>query len=152
MTSMNLTQTMPPVAPAQTAEQAPAQPDATKRVLVVDDTLTVRLYCAQLLRRAGFEPHEAINGLEGLEAALETRFDLFVVDINMQKMDGYAFLAELRRRPGLCSVPAVMMSTENGREDVSRAYAAGANFYLTKPIDPARFIQTVQLMTGVAPA
>ncbi|WP_225206544.1 response regulator [Novosphingobium huizhouense] len=129
---------------------APASEDTPKaRVLIVDDTLTVRLYCSQLLKRAGFAVSEAINGLEGLEQALNQRFDLFVVDINMQKMDGYAFLAEVRRHGDLRSVPAVMMSTEQGREDIARAFQSGANFYLTKPIDPTRFLATVNLMTGV---
>lgn len=130
-----------------------APPDAEqphkRRILVVDDTLTVRLYCSQLLKREGFAVHEAINGLEGLEQALSHHFDLFVVDINMQKMDGYTFLAEVRRRPELKAIPAVMLSTEQGREDIQRAYQSGANFYLTKPIDPVRFLATVNLMTGV---
>ncbi|WP_206069437.1 response regulator [Novosphingobium olei] len=119
------------------------------RILIVDDTLTVRLYCSQLLKRAGYAVSEAINGLEGLEQALHQRFELFVVDINMQKMDGYAFLAEVRRHADLRTIPAVMMSTEQGREDIARAYQSGANFYLTKPIDPTRFLATVNLMTGV---
>lgn len=139
---------------AYIAAQAPspspdARGDAARRILIVDDTLTVRLYCSQLLRREGFEVHEAINGLEGLEQALETQFDLFIVDINMQKMDGYAFLAEVRRNPELRAIPAVMLSTEQGREDIHRAYQSGANFYLTKPIDPARLLETVNLMAGV---
>jgi two-component system chemotaxis response regulator CheY len=129
------------------ADRASADPGRT--VLLVDDTLTVRLFCAQLLERAGFAVHEAINGLEALEKALETRFDLFVVDINMQKMDGYGFLAQVRRQPDLHAIPAVMLSTEQGNEDIARAYQAGANFYLTKPIDPVRFIATVKTMTGV---
>ena len=123
---------------------------AKARILIVDDTLTVRLYCSQLLKREGFAVSEAINGLEGLEQALQQAFDLFVVDINTQKMDGYAFLAEVRRHADLRSIPAVMMSTEQGREDIARAYQSGANFYLTKPIDPTRFLATVNLMTGVA--
>jgi len=127
----------------------PVPIDPPMRVLIVDDTLTVRLYCSQILKRAGFLVSEAINGLEGLEAALKESFDLFVVDINMQKMDGYAFLAEARRHPDLRHVPAVMMSTEQGQEDIQRAYLAGANFYLTKPVEPNRFLSTVQLMTGV---
>lgn len=126
---------------------APFGPRPT--VLLVDDTLTVRLFCGQLLEREGFAVHEAINGLEGLEKALATHFDLFVVDINMQKMDGYAFLAQVRRQPDLQAIPAVMLSTEQGSEDIERAYQAGANFYLTKPIDPVRFIATVKTMTGV---
>jgi two-component system chemotaxis response regulator CheY len=133
-----------PPAPPAPGEAPP------RRVLIVDDTLTVRLFCAQLLKREGFGVDEAINGLEGLEQALQHRFDLFVVDINMQKMDGYAFLAQVRRNPDLKAIPAVMLSTEQGTEDIARAYQAGANFYLTKPIDPVRFMATVKLMTGVA--
>lgn len=138
--------------PIQDLFEPPSAPDGAtplRRVLVVDDTLTVRLFCAQLLTREGFAVHEAINGLEGLEQALEHRFDLFVVDINMQKMDGYTFLAQARRHPELCAVPAVMLSTEQADEDIARAYEAGANFYLTKPINPERFVATVKLMTGV---
>lgn len=128
-------------------DAAPADP--LRRVLVIDDSLTVRLFCAQLLTREGFAIDEAINGLEALEKALEQRFDLFVVDINMQKMDGYTFLAEARRRPELRAIPAMMLSNEQAGEDISRAYGAGANFYLAKPIDPDRFVATVKLMTGV---
>ena len=137
---------------SQLLADAPADAAAApspRRVLVIDDSLTVRLFCTSLLTPAGFAVAEAINGLEALELALKERFDLFVVDINMQKMDGYAFLAEARRRPELCAIPAVMLSTEQAGEDIARAYRAGANFYLPKPIDPDRFIATVQLMTGV---
>lgn len=132
----------PPLAP----EPAP-QPLA--RVLLVDDTLTVRLFCAQLLTREGFAVAEAINGLEALEAALAQPFDLFVVDINMARMDGYTFLAEARRHADLAHVPAAMLSTEAADDDIERAYCAGANFYLTKPVDPAQFCAAVKLMTGV---
>lgn len=127
----------------------PPGPAPRPRVLVVDDTLTVRLFCAQLLGREGFAVGEAVNGLEALELAFEQEFDLFVVDINMQKMDGYAFLAEVRRNPALQAIPAMMLSTEAGEGDIARAYQAGANLYLTKPVDPERFVETVKLMTGV---
>ena len=129
---------------------APAQSQTRPRVLIIDDALTVRLFCNQLLSQAGFEVAEAINGLEGLEVALQQPFDLFVVDINMQKMDGYAFLTEARRQPTLAATPAIMMSTEAANQDVSKAYDAGANFYLFKPVDPERLVASVRLMTGVA--
>lgn len=104
--------------PAAAAEGPPL----LARVLIVDDTLTVRLFCAQLLSREGFAVAEAINGLEALEQALAQAFDLFVVDINMARMDGYTFLAEVRRHPGLAPIPAVMLSTEQASEDIERAY------------------------------
>jgi two-component system chemotaxis response regulator CheY len=127
----------------------PAPGPARRRVLVIDDALTVRLFCRQLLESAGFEVVEAINGLEGLERAMQERFDLFAVDVNMQKMDGYAFLREARRLPELEAVPALMMSTEAAAQDVARAYEAGANFYLFKPIKLEPFVTAARLMAGV---
>ena len=121
-----------------------------RRALVVDDAATVRLYCNQILSKAGFYVGEAINGLEGLELALQERFDLLLVDINMQKMDGYAFVRAVRRQPDLSDIPALMMSTEAAAQDVDSAYAAGANFYLFKPIQPDRLVAAARLLTGVA--
>jgi len=60
-----------------------------KRVLVIDDATTVRLYYRQILEARGFAVEEAGNGYEGLEKALAGQFDLYVVDVNMPKMDGY---------------------------------------------------------------
>ena len=128
--------------------QAAPSPAANKRVLVVDDALTVRLYCRRLLEDAGFTVVEAVNGLEALEAAMSQPFDLFAVDINMAKMDGYSFLRQARQDPALAGVPALMMSTEGEERDVLKAYEAGANFYLFKPIRPDRFVEAVRLMTG----
>lgn len=120
----------------------------TKRILIVDDALTVRLFCRHLLEAEGYEVSEAINGLEGLEVAMQKPFDLFCVDVNMQKMDGYGFLREARRNASLTRIPAMMMSTEAADQDVSNAWTSGANFYVFKPIRPDRFLSTVRVMTG----
>lgn len=119
-----------------------------KRVLVVDDAATVRLYYRDVLEAAGFAVDEAVNGLEGLEKALADAFDLFLVDVNMPKMDGYRFLSTVRREPALRAVPAIMISTEAKDSDAARAYAAGANLYMVKPVQPDALFRTVALMTG----
>ncbi|WP_451979136.1 response regulator [Azospirillum endophyticum] len=119
-----------------------------KRVLVVDDAATVRLYYRDVLEAAGFAVEEAVNGLEGLEKALVDAFDLLLVDVNMPKMDGYRFLSTVRREPVLRAVPAIMISTEAKDSDATRAYAAGANFYMVKPVQPDALLRTVVLMTG----
>jgi two-component system, chemotaxis family, chemotaxis protein CheY len=121
---------------------------AQPRVLVIDDAVTVRLYCRKLLQDGGFAVSEAANGLEALEIALSEPFDLFVVDINMQRMDGYAFLREARRQAALVGAPALMMSTEAAAADIEKAYAAGANFYLLKPIRPEPLLRAARLLTG----
>ncbi|GAB6042833.1 response regulator [Endothiovibrio diazotrophicus] len=119
-----------------------------KKVLVIDDAATVRLYYRQVLSEERFEVAEAINGLEGLEKALAGGFDLFVVDVNMPKMDGYAFIQHVRREPALQGTPAIMISTEAQERDATLAYAAGANCYLVKPVRPETLTLYARLMTG----
>jgi two-component system chemotaxis response regulator CheY len=120
----------------------------SKRILVVDDAATVRMYHRQILQQAGFSVEEAINGLEGLEKALNTPFDLYLVDINMPKVDGYDFLRDLRSRD-IYQGPAIMISTESEQHDKQRAFAAGANFYMVKPIKPADLLKYCKLLLGI---
>lgn len=121
------------------------------RILVVDDATTVRMYYRDVLEQAGFAVEEAVNGFEGLEKAVAESFDLVLVDVNMPKMDGYAFLRRGRTMPELRAVPAVMISTESGPQDRDRAYAAGANLYLVKPVRPEVLAEVATVMAGVAP-
>lgn len=116
---------------------APIETDnvVPRRVLVVDDSSLVRLYYREALERAGFEVDQAVNGIEAMEKVLATIFDLVIVDVNMPKMDGFSFVRALRRSaPEVAVVPALMITTEAGAEDLREARLAGANFYLVKPI------------------
>lgn len=120
------------------------------RILVVDDAATVRLYQRQLLERAGFLVDEAMNGLEAQEQiAKHGGYDLYLVDVNMPLQDGYGFLRALRAMP-IPPAPAVMISTEAAAIDRERAYAAGANFYLVKPIRPDLLLQVCQRFLAVS--
>ena len=116
-----------------------------KRILVVDDAATVRMYHRSILEGAGFVVDEAINGIEALEKALTEPFDLYLVDVNMPKLDGYGFLRKLRRQE-IPQAPAVMISTEAESQDRTRAYEAGANFYLVKPLKPEELLSICQLL------
>jgi two-component system chemotaxis response regulator CheY len=117
-------------------------------ILVVDDATVVRLYYRQILEREGYRVEEAINGIEGMEKALETPFDLCVVDVNMPLMDGYAFLHALRREPITHSIPAMMTTTEAGASDRRAALDAGANAYLVKPVPREQFALFVAALLG----
>lgn len=121
-----------------------------KSVLVVDDGITMRLYYRDVLEKAGFAVEEAANGVEGLERALLARFDLMIVDINMPKMNGYELVRQVREDPALRSIPVVTISTEEKEEDALRAYRAGANFYIVKPVRPDELAATARLLTGEA--
>ncbi|MFL9826719.1 response regulator [Rhodoplanes sp. SY1] len=119
-----------------------------KSVLAVDDGITMRLFYREVLEKAGFVVEEAANGIEGLERALMTRFDLMVVDINMPKMNGYEMVRQMRDNPALRSIPVLTVSTEEKEGDVVKAYDAGANFYLVKPVRPDDLAAAARLLTG----
>ena len=120
------------------------------RVLVVDDGTLIRLYYRETLEAAGFEVAEAINGIEALEKVLSERFDLVIVDINMPKMDGVSFLRALRGQEGDAgALPTLVISSESGERDADAARAAGANFYLVKPVAAAELALHVAVLTGV---
>jgi two-component system chemotaxis response regulator CheY len=118
------------------------------RVLIVDDAATVRMYHREILESAGFVVDEAFNGMEALEKALVVSYDLFLVDVNMPKLDGYAFLRELRSHGDLPQPPAVMISTEAEAIDKNKALEAGANLYLVKPTRPDVLLGYVRLLLG----
>ena len=122
----------------------------SKRILVVDDANLVRRFYRDALERAGFEVDEALNGVEALEKLLGESFDLVIVDINMPQMDGFTFLKTLRRQTApISSVPALVISTEAGPQDMVAARAAGANFYLVKPVRQDTLVEHVTIMCGL---
>lgn len=125
-------------------------------ILIVDDAATVRLYHRKLLHEAGWQLDEAANGVEALEKVLqrtaEPPFDLYVVDVNMPKMDGLSFLRELRRLTQLPQSPVLMVSTESQLKDSTAARLAGANGYIVKPARPADLVLTAALLLGDAAA
>lgn len=124
-------------------------PSAAKRILVVDDASLVRMYYREALTRAGYAVDEALNGLEALETLTASPADLLIVDINMPQMDGLTFLAKLRRQAGPVSgIPALVVSTEAGAQDFAAARAAGANFYLVKPISQEALVAHVGWLCG----
>jgi two-component system chemotaxis response regulator CheY len=120
-----------------------------KRVLIIDDAATVRMYHRGILESAGYAVEEAWNGIEALEKALVAPFDLYVVDINMPKLDGFGFLRELRQQD-LPQSPAIMISTEAAARDEVTAYRSGANSYLIKPVRPLLLLSYARLMLGEA--
>jgi two-component system chemotaxis response regulator CheY len=120
-----------------------------KRVLIIDDAATVRMYHRGIVESAGYAVEEALNGIEALEKALQNPFDLYLVDVNMPKLDGYGFLRALRGED-IPQAPAIVISTEAAPHDQQAAFMVGANGYLVKPIKPERLLAYVRLLLGEA--
>lgn len=123
-----------------------------KKVLLVDDAATARLFHRKILEGIGcFQVDEAANGYEALEKVLCQEYDLLLVDVNMPKMDGYAFLKTLRQDDqGFGGVPTIIISTESEIRDARAALLVGANMYLNKPVKPEVLERYSRLLTGEA--
>ncbi len=103
-----------------------------KRVLVVDDSLTVRELQRKLLDQYGYEVEVAVDGMDGWNALRNGHFDLVVSDIDMPRVDGIELVRRIRQDSGLKSLPVMILSYKDREEDRQRGLDAGADYYLTK--------------------
>jgi two-component system sensor histidine kinase and response regulator WspE len=117
-----------------TVPQGPATGTAKKRkrVLVVDDSLTVRELERKLLGNRGYDVEVAVDGMDGWNAVRTGHFNLVVTDIDMPRMDGIELVSLITKDPNLKSVPVMIVSYKDRDEDRQRGLEAGAAYYLTK--------------------
>jgi two-component system sensor histidine kinase and response regulator WspE len=110
-----------------------AGPEKTrKRVLIVDDSLTVRELERKLLGNYGYEVEVAVDGMDGWNTLRSGRFDLVVTDVDMPRMDGIELVSLINRDANLKSIPVVIVSYKDRDQDRQRGLEAGAAYYLTK--------------------
>ncbi len=121
----------------------------SNNILVIDDASTVRLFYRSALSSINCAVAEAYNGAEALELLYkaEQQFNLILLDINMPQMDGYEFL-KIYRDSELYQAPVIMISTEARENDAIRAYEAGANLYLVKPVTTEILVTVASLLTN----
>ncbi|WP_046384490.1 hybrid sensor histidine kinase/response regulator [Pseudomonas veronii] len=121
-----------------------------KRVLVVDDSLTVRELQRKLLLNRGYEVAVAVDGMDGWNALRSEDFDLLITDIDMPRMDGIELVTLLRRDARLQSLPVMVVSYKDREEDRRRGLDAGADYYLAKASfhDDALLDAVVELIGG----
>lgn len=106
--------------------------DSRKRILVVDDSITVRELQRQLLAQRGYLVDVAVDGLDGLEMARLGQYDLIVSDIDMPRMNGLEMIRVLRNEIRTESIPVIVVSYKGRDEDRQKGMQVGANYYLTK--------------------
>ena len=103
-----------------------------KRVLVVDDSITVREVEKQLLMSRGYDVEVAVDGVDGWNVIRDGQFDLVVSDIDMPRMNGFDFVTHIKSDARLQGIPVIIVSYKDREEDKLRGLQAGANYYLTK--------------------
>jgi two-component system sensor histidine kinase and response regulator WspE len=113
-------------------ERLAEQERQRKRVLVVDDSITVRELERQLLQSRGFAVDVAVDGMDGWNAIRSVHYDLIVTDVDMPRMDGIGLVSLIKADPSRKDIPVVIVSYKDREEDRLRGLDAGANRYLTK--------------------
>jgi two-component system sensor histidine kinase and response regulator WspE len=113
-------------------DRSDAGPAAKKRVLVVDDSITVREVQRQILRTHGYEVEVAVDGQDGWNKVRAEPFDLAISDVDMPRLNGLEFVRRIREDYALRELPVIIVSYKDRDEDRLRGLEAGANHYLTK--------------------
>jgi chemosensory pili system protein ChpA (sensor histidine kinase/response regulator) len=136
---------------------APAPPvshslaGAARRVLLVDDSVSVRRFVGHMLENGGFEVLTANDGAEALERLVDTTVDVVVTDLEMPRVNGYELIENLRRRPSTQEVPVVVLTTRAGEKHWALARRLGVRHYVTKPVDEQAFVRLVTDVAAAAP-
>jgi two-component system sensor histidine kinase and response regulator WspE len=112
--------------------QGNASPSGHKRVLVVDDSITVREVERKLLQNRGYTVEVAVDGMEGWNAIRSQPYDLVISDIDMPRMNGIELIKQIKSHPRLNSVPVIVVSYRDRESDRIQGLEAGADYYLTK--------------------
>jgi twitching motility two-component system response regulator PilG len=114
------------------------------RVLVIDDSNTIRRSAEIFLKQGGCEVVLAEDGFDALAKVSDHRPDLIFCDILMPRLDGYQTCAIIKRNPQFASVPVIMLSSKDGLFDKARGRMVGSEDYLTKPFTKDQLLQAVQ--------
>jgi two-component system chemotaxis response regulator CheY len=114
------------------------------RILIVDDSPTVREILVKILALANYEVLQAENGQKGLKILDSEFVDMIISDVNMTQMGGFEFVSLVRKRATHAYTPILFLTTENEPEFRQIGREVGATGWLTKPIDPGKLITTIQ--------
>ena len=114
------------------------------KVLIIDDSKTIRRTAENLLQKEGFIVESANDGFEALPKIVQFRPDLILVDIMMPRLDGYQTCALIKNNPQYKQIPVLMLSSKDGLFDKARGRIVGADRYVTKPFTRAEIVQTIK--------
>ena len=138
-----------PAPAGPTAERGAQQ--AVRRILVVDDSLTVREMQRKLLLARGYRVEVALDGIDGWNSVRAGAFDLVITDIDMPRLDGIGLLGRIRQDPRLQRLPVMIVSYKDRPEDRARGLEAGADYYLAKgAFHDATLLDAVRDLIGEA--
>jgi two-component system chemotaxis response regulator CheY len=115
----------------------------SEKILVVDDSVTVRQMVGLTLRKAGFEVIEGADGEEGLQQLQRERVVLIITDLNMPIMDGIALVKAIRQLPTHRFTPILVLTSQTQESMKQEARAAGATGWIGKPFNPENLLKVI---------
>ena len=138
-----------PAAPRPSAARAPI---TDRRVMLVDDSVSVRKVVGHMLEKAGFRVFTANDGADALQQIGDTPVHLVITDLEMPRVNGYELIEDLRRRPATRDVPIVVLTTRTGDKHLSLARSLGVQHYVGKPVDEQAFVRLIRSLVESAAA
>lgn len=114
------------------------------KVVVIDDSKTIRRTAETLLKKAGCEVITATDGFESLSKVMEHQPNIIFVDIMMPRLDGYQTCALIKNNPAFKKIPVVMLSSKDGLFERARSRIVGAEHYMTKPFTREELLNTIK--------
>ncbi|HET7910074.1 MAG TPA: Hpt domain-containing protein [Nitrospira sp.] len=129
-------------------EEAQAQPAVEQKILLIDDSLSIRKFVGRMLETAGYEVDTAVDGEEGLRKASAKNYRLILTDLEMPKLNGYEVIQALRSRPQTQQTPIIVMTTRAGDKHRQMALNVGASSYIAKPVEERALIQELERWIG----
>lgn len=121
------------------------------KILVVDDSMTVRRVVCNALSKYDCEIFEAVDGLEGLTKGVVKGPDLIFLDVHMPNVDGFEFLKRLNDNNGYKHIPVIMLTSDREAESVTKALKAGAKNYMIKPFKANELIERASKFVDLKP-
>jgi two-component system, cell cycle response regulator DivK len=116
-----------------------------KKILVIEDNEQNMYLMHFLLEKNGYLVTGALTGRDGINSAKSDRPDTILLDIQLPEMDGYAVAEELRKTPGLETIPIIAVTSYAMAGDREKILAAGATDYIEKPINPLTFVEQIKV-------
>lgn len=116
----------------------------SRKILVVDDSSSVRKLVTFTLESKGWQGKSAADGLEALEILKNETIDAIVLDINMPRMNGLELLQKVKTVDTYANLPVIILTTEGQNEDKDRAIALGATAYIVKPFKPTQLLTLLE--------
>jgi len=122
--------------------------DNTARILLIDDSLSVRKFVGRMLEGGGYAVDTAVDGEDGLRKASAVPYRLIITDLEMPKVNGYEVIQALRSRPQTQATPILVMTTRAADKHRQMAMSLGATAYIAKPVNERTLIQDIERWIG----